>query len=135
MAKKKTEFAPESLAPLSQDTDPRNRNLNAAFMPKWQARPELASVNPGASGDTQFDPFLGSQWGDWLDAIGAKTAGGARLAGPSLFGKSPAPAGQAQTPPSIQAILGPALDMGESEVLKRGKAANSRAKSYLESVG
>lgn len=121
-------------------TDPRNRNLNSAFLPKWKERPELATVNPGASGDTQFDPLMGTGWDRWLDGIGAKLPGGARLAGGALP-KDAGPVGQS---PEVTLRLNQAIagmqggqprDASEAAVLKRGKVTNDRAKSYLDSFG
>lgn len=63
----------------------RNQNLNAAYVPKWDVPADLPlNYVAGLHGDTQFDPFLGSGWGDWLDAIGASNAGGTKLQGGSL---------------------------------------------------
>lgn len=63
--------------------EPRNRNLNSAYTPDWQdPDPEGTQtqyVLPSDNGDTRFDPFMGSQWGKWLDALGASNPGGAAL--------------------------------------------------------
>lgn len=61
--------------------DPRNRNLNAAFRPRWAPPEGLPSVIPGTTGDTNFDPFAGTGWDRWLDQIGAGDPGGVDMAG------------------------------------------------------
>jgi hypothetical protein len=62
-----------------RSASPRNRNLNAAYAPQWADPGAPATVDPGPSGDTQFDPFQGTGWDRWLDAAGAKQPGGMNL--------------------------------------------------------
>lgn len=64
----------------------RNRNLNAAYLPPWEvpANDPSMALDPGTSGDTNFDPFMGSGWGTFLDALGANEPGGAKVAGGTL---------------------------------------------------
>jgi hypothetical protein len=58
--------------------DPRNENLNAAYLPKWLA-PENTVPVTVPQGDTRFDPFIGTGWGQMLDAMGASEPGGTRI--------------------------------------------------------
>lgn len=53
----------------------RNRFLNRAFLP---AGPEVDVPDTVGvpQGDTNYDPFLGTGWGEMLDALGAKAPGG-----------------------------------------------------------
>lgn len=58
----------------------RNLKLNSAFAPPWDQSNAMGIVNHQGDfnpmGNTQFDPFVGTQWGNWLDASGAGAPGG-----------------------------------------------------------
>jgi hypothetical protein len=67
-------------------TDPinslRNLNLNSAYKPQWQAGDSPYAQPLGdfmPQGNTEVDPFQGTQWGQYLDALGAKKPGGVGL--------------------------------------------------------
>lgn len=73
----------------TQPTDPtqfRNVNLNAAFAPPqgWPTNtPEQQGlINATPQGNTEFDPFLGTGWDQWLDRAGAKQPGGINIGTP-----------------------------------------------------
>lgn len=69
----------------------RNMNLHPAFQPSWEP-PEFAPQVVVPQGDTSVDPFRGSRWGDFFDAMGAKEPGGAHFGmASSALPKSPAP--------------------------------------------
>ena len=63
----------------------RNQNLNDAYQPPWDQSDAMQPYNGMASmipqGDTRFDPFEGTQWGRWLDTMGASDPGGAHIGG------------------------------------------------------
>lgn len=75
----------------------RNKKLNAAYVPQWDEVEGAPQIIPGTLGDTNFDPFAGSGWGDWLDMAGAGDPGGVKLAGGRGLPTSP-------TSPSIDAL-------------------------------
>jgi len=56
----------------------RNQNLNPAFNPRWMV-PEGAPEVAVPQGNTQFDPFIGTGWGNWFDAAGASKPGGMHM--------------------------------------------------------
>lgn len=64
---------------IAGQPDPRNLYLNAAFWPQGQA-PDTGTSVIVPQGNTQFDPFQGTGWGDWLDAAGAGDPGGIKMA-------------------------------------------------------
>lgn len=82
---------------LQAAIDPRNANLNKAYEPPWEA-PDGAPMASVPQGNTQFDPLLGTGWGEALDAMGASDPGGAHLqimkGLQGAFPQSPVPAGQ-----------------------------------------
>jgi hypothetical protein len=76
-----------SLLGLQQARTPkqgRNANLNDAYQPPWEP---VSGVDPiaGPQGDTRIDPFAGTEWGQFLDTLGASDPGGAHL------GRNPLP--------------------------------------------
>src|SRR5258706_14454359 len=58
----------------------RNTNLNSAYQPKWQP-PDMMNPVVVPQGNTQFDPFHGTGWGQWLDAAGAGDPNGVKMGG------------------------------------------------------
>ena len=63
----------------------RNLNLNDAYLPQWE-QPASAPHVIVPQGNTAFDPFQGTRWGQWLDAAGAGDPGGIK----AKAGQSPA---------------------------------------------
>ena len=57
----------------------RNLNLNEAYQPPWD---QTDAMQAGALGDfmpqgnTNFDPFQGTQWGRYLDTLSEQAPGG-----------------------------------------------------------
>jgi len=83
----------------------RNARLNTAFAPKGPATSVPDTVGTGAA-DTNFDPFIGTGWGQMLDALGASQPGGIKI-GPTP--KAPSGGVLNTLPMSLQA-LNPAED-------------------------
>ena len=68
----------------------RNARLNTAFAPKGPATSVPDTVGTGAA-DTNFDPFIGTGWGQMLDALGASQPGGVKGMGGRGIPGSPLP--------------------------------------------
>lgn len=58
----------------------RNANLNPAYQPRWQ-QPDYMNPVVVPQGNTQFDPFTGTGWSQWLDASGAGDPNGVKMQG------------------------------------------------------
>jgi hypothetical protein len=84
--------------------NPRNANLNAAFLPAG-GDPNIPDTVGVPQGDTNFDPFLGTGWGQFLDALGASKPGGVKI-GPTP--KTPSGSVLSTLPMSLQALQGTA---------------------------
>lgn len=57
----------------------RDLNLHPLFRAPWKQRQFEAPAVIVPQGNTSFDPFLGTGWGEWLDAMGASDPEGANL--------------------------------------------------------
>ncbi len=96
----------------------RNRHLNSAFLPAGPDVDIPDTVGTGA-GDTNFDPFLGTGWGEMLDALGAKNPGGIKgMRGMGL-------------PPSLTALDSQNPNDPSTVALKKARAAYATAGGTL----
>jgi hypothetical protein len=105
--------------------------INQAFRPNNNALQGLLGVDPTATYNAQldtaqnigqYDPMLGSQWGQFLDASGASDPGGTKMKGGGLPPAPPNIPPPVSPTPGLDAVQGLA-NAGPSAQDKRARLA------------